>query len=86
MEHRLSGLHTVVIQGLKAGTLDLTHESVWGHDRGTRYRHKLILFLSFSFLLGYVRVIEIFNEKGANSVRWEKAQSDSAIVWYKVSC
>ncbi|RRT51283.1 hypothetical protein B296_00025678 [Ensete ventricosum] len=32
LEHRLAGVHTVVIQGLNAGTLDLSH-SVWGHQR-----------------------------------------------------
>ena len=31
LEHRLAGVHTVVIQGLNAGTLDLSH-SVWGHQ------------------------------------------------------
>ncbi|CAL9085747.1 unnamed protein product [Musa textilis] len=33
LEHRLAGVHTVVIQGLNAGTLDLSH-SVWGHQVG----------------------------------------------------
>ncbi|WOK94685.1 hypothetical protein Cni_G03390 [Canna indica] len=31
LEHRLAGVHTVVIQGLMTGTLDLT-QNVWGHE------------------------------------------------------
>ncbi|URD76280.1 beta-galactosidase [Musa troglodytarum] len=30
LEHRLSGVHTVVVQGLNAGSLDLS-QSLWGH-------------------------------------------------------
>lgn len=31
LEHRLSGVHTVVIQGLNAGTLDLS-QNLWRHQ------------------------------------------------------
>ncbi|CAL9081441.1 unnamed protein product [Musa acuminata var. zebrina] len=65
LEHRLSGVHTVVIQGLNAGTLDLS-QNLWRHQVGLTGEN-----------------LGIFDEQRANAVKWEEAQSDTAVTWYK---
>ncbi|RRT54092.1 hypothetical protein B296_00015914 [Ensete ventricosum] len=94
LEHRLSGVHTVVVQGLNAGSLDLS-QNVWGH----KVLHVLLLGPYSTSRNGSKLICvgipipkvalegerqAIYDEKKVDTVKWEDAKSDSPITWYKV--